>query len=688
MTDDLPVAPPGVAMPAVTMPVAEPAAPVLDFRALFEGAPDLYLVLTPSLRIVAASDAYCRATLIQRDAVIGRQLFDVFPDNPDDPAADGVRNLRASLVRALQFRRPDVMPIQKYDIRRPDAEGDGFETRYWAPLNTPVLNAAGEIAWLIHRVEDVTESMRLQAEGEDRKEFIRRQQGIIDQLRSTKRFLDAVVDNLPGMLFVKSYPDCRFVLFNRAGEELLGYPSETFLGKTDYDFFPREQADHFVANDRAVLEAGIPALTTEEPIDTRYQGQRILRTIKVPVMDPDGKPEYLLGFSEDITEKKTMEQQLRQAVKMEAIGQLTGGIAHDFNNLLSVVIGNLDMALEGAALDSAQRELIGEALNGALKGAELTRRLLAFSRTQPLQPTSIDLNHSLPQIAAMLRRILGDHIEVELHPGDNLWPAMADAAQVDEAVLNLAINARDAMPKGGKLTIETMNTPLDAEYAAHHAEIVPGDYVQLAVSDTGIGMSPEVIEHCFEPFFTTKDVEKGTGLGLSMVYGFVKQSGGHIKLYSELGHGTSVKLYFPRAGTPSMTAAHAATEAPPAGAECVLVVEDRADLRAVTVKQLADFGYRTLEAENARGALAMLAAHPEIQLIFSDIVMPGGMTGTELAREAHRLYPRIKILLTSGYTARAAANGFHDIEGLDLLLKPFRKADLARRLRALLDAEQ
>jgi PAS domain S-box-containing protein len=660
-----------------------------DFRAVFEGAPDLYLVLTPSLRIVAVSNAYCRATMIDRASVLGRHLFEVFPDNPGDPTADGVRNLRDSLVRALQFRRPDVMPVQKYDIRRAEVDGGGFEVRYWAPLNTPVLNAAGEVTWLIHRVEDVTEATRLQQEDEARRELTRRQQGMIDQLRSTKRFLDAVVDNLPGMLFVKSYPDCRFVLFNRAGEELLGYPSETFLGKTDHDFFPREQADHFVANDRAVLEAGVPALITEEPIKTRYKGQRILRTIKVPVHDPDGRPEYLLGFSEDITERKVMEQQLRQAVKMEAVGQLTGGIAHDFNNLLSVVIGNLDMALERAALEPDLRDLISEALNGALKGAELTRRLLAFSRNQPLLPASIDINGSLPQIAAMLRRTLGEHIEVELHPGADLWPALADSAQVDEAILNLAINARDAMPKGGKLTIETTNAHLDEDYAARHAEVRPGDYVQLSVSDTGAGMSAEVIEHCFEPFFTTKDTEKGTGLGLSMVYGFVKQSGGHIKIYSELGHGTSVKLYFPRATTPGSVASVGGPHVvPPAAGEWILVVEDRADLRAVSVKQLNELGYRTLDAANAKTALAVLAAHPEVRLLFSDIVMPGGMTGTELAREARRLYPDLGILLTSGYTARAMANGFHDIEGIELLLKPFRKSDLARKLRELLDIDR
>jgi len=272
-----------------------------------------------------------------------------------------------------------------------------------------------------------------------------------------------------------------------------------------------------------------------------------------------------------------------------------------------------------------------------------------------------------------------------VHPGRMLWPALADPAQVDEAVLNLAINARDAMPRGGRLTIETANAVLDDDYAARHSEVKAGDYVQLSVSDTGEGMSAEVIQRCCEPFFTTKGVEKGTGLGLSMVYGFVKQSGGHIKIYSETGHGTSVKLYFPRAQSVDEPAARVASEMPPARGECVLVVEDNAELRAVSVKQLGDLGYRALEARDAREALTLLAAHPEVSLLFSDIVMPGGMTGTELAREVRRLYPALKILLTSGYTARAMSNGFHDIDGLDMLLKPFRKSDLAKRLRHLLD---
>jgi PAS domain S-box-containing protein len=658
-----------------------------DFHALFEATPNLYLVLSRDFTIVAVNHAYCRATMTQRAEILGRHLFDVFPDNPSDPAATGVGNLRASLMRVLQFRQPDAMALQKYDIRRPDSEGGGFEERFWSPLNSPVLDANGKVAWIIHRVEDVTDMVRLQALQEKRAEVARSQQDLIDQLQKTGDFLDAVVENLPGMLFVKTYPDCRFVLFNRAGEELLGYSRKDLMGKSDHDFFPKEQADHFVARDRAVFEMDSRQLTAEEPIDTRLNGTRLLKTTKVAVRDKAGRPQYLLGYSDDITERKAVEQQLRQAVKMEAVGQLTGGVAHDFNNLLGVVIGNLDIAMEHVKDDPALADAIQEALNGALRGAELTRRLLAFSRKQPLQPAVIDINQGLPAIAHMLRRTIGETIVVELHPADSLWPVMADPAQMDEAILNLAINARDAMAKGGTLSIETANVHLDEDYAARHAEVKAGDYVQLAVSDTGIGMAPEVIEHCFEPFFTTKGKDKGTGLGLSMVYGFAKQSGGHIKIYSELGHGTSVKIYLPRALDAAAVNARpeSAEPADARGRETVLVVEDNKDLRVVTCKQLAELGYAVLEADNAKAALTILASHPDVDLMFSDIIMPGGMTGTDLAREARRLYPKLKIMLTSGYTAKAMGNGFHDLDGLELLNKPFRKRDLAQRLRKLLD---
>ena len=665
-----------------------PLAPPPDFRALFEATPNLYLVLTPELRIVAVNDAYCRATMTVRDEIVGRGLFEVFPDNPDDADATGVSNLRASLMRVLEHRRPDAMALQKYDILRPESEGGGFELRYWAPLNSPVLDASGTVAWIIHRVEDVTETVRLQSRDEAGRNLVRSQQALIEQLRSTGGFLDALIDNMPAMLVVKSYPDFRYVLFNRAGEELMGYRRADVIGKTLGDFFPPEIAAEHAARDAAVVLGGAPQVTLEERIQTRHWGERLLRAIKVPILDKEGTPRYLLSVFEDITERKAMEQQLRQALKMEAVGQLTGGIAHDFNNLLGVIIGNLDIAAEDPGAQGPVREFIADAQAAALRGAELTRRLLAFARNQPLHPAVVDLNGGLPSLASMLRRTLGETIRVEVQPSPDLWPTLVDPAQLDEAILNLAINARDAMPKGGRLAIETMNVTLDGDYAARHSEVTAGDYVLVAVSDSGCGMTAETLERCFEPFYTTKAPGKGTGLGLSMVYGFAMQSRGHVKIYSERDHGTSVKLYLPRAAPDAAVATVATTSEPlPArGRELVLVVEDNADLRSVTVKQLDDLGYRTLAAENGPQALEILRTHPGIDLLFTDIIMPGGMTGTELARAARQLYPRLRILLTSGYTARAVASGFHDIEGLELLNKSYRRHDLALRLRKVLDA--
>ena len=510
-----------------------------------------------------------------------------------------------------------------------------------------------------------------------------------EELQNNSIFLDTVIESLPCLLVLKDAKDNRFVLLNRAGEELLGYKRSEYLGKNDYDFFPKEQADSFVARDHEVMHSGKAQIIAEEPITTRDKEIRLLRTTKVPILDKQGQPRYLLVFAEDITERKAIEQQLRQAVKMEAVGQLTGGIAHDFNNLLGIIIGNLDLVLE-AKMDPKMNEMVQGALDGALRGAELVGRLLAFSRKQPLHPAIINLNDRLPHITAMLRRTLGEQIIVETRPGLELWKSYTDPSQIEEAILNLAINARDAMPRGGSLIVETTNARLDEDYAGRNVDVAPGDYVLLAVSDNGCGMSPAVIERVFEPFFTTKGVDKGTGLGLSMVYGFVKQSGGHIKIYSEPGHGTTVKIYLPRADGTEITEAQPKGTAPEAarGGELILVVEDNEGMRNVTLKQLHDLGYSTLEAENAKAALTILDRHPQIDLLFTDIVMPDGMTGIELAREASKRRPGLKILLTSGYTAHAMTNGYHDIEGLELLSKPFRKVDLAKKLKRLLDQEQ
>jgi two-component system NtrC family sensor kinase len=386
-----------------------------------------------------------------------------------------------------------------------------------------------------------------------------------------------------------------------------------------------------------------------------------------------------------------MEQQLRHAQKMEAIGQLTGGIAHDFNNLLGIVTGNLDLLIEHLEGDAEGLELADEALQGALRGATLTQRMLAFARKQPLQPAVTDLNEALTAMEGLLRRTLSENINIRFAPAADLRPGYCDKHQVEDAILNFAINARDAMVNGGELVIETANAVLDEEYADANIGVTPGDYVMLAVSDSGSGMPPEVIERAFDPFFTTKATGKGTGLGLSMAYGFAKQSGGHIKIYSEVGFGTTIKLYLPRAqeesdGRPMHATTRAARRSN--GDETVLIVEDDPGLRQVAIRMIADLGYATHSAQNPREALAMLAAHPAIDLVFSDIVMPGGMTGIQLAKEIASLRPDVKVLLTTGYSETFVQHENGDLAGAGFLPKPYRKQDLAEKLREMLDEKR
>jgi signal transduction histidine kinase len=379
-------------------------------------------------------------------------------------------------------------------------------------------------------------------------------------------------------------------------------------------------------------------------------------------------------------------EQLRQAQKMESIGQLTGGVAHDFNNLLTVVIGTLDSVLDRARDDV--RPAIDSALKAAERGAALIRQMLAFSRRQVLNPQSVDINDLAGAMEDLLRRTLGDDIEIEMRRLAHLWPATADKGQVENALLNLAINARDAMPSGGKLTIETGNVHLDREYAASNAEVAPGDYVIIAVTDTGRGMPPDVVERAVEPFFTTKAVGKGSGLGLSMIYGFAKQSGGHLKIYSEVGHGTTVRLYLPRrrADTPIETMPDIAHADHPPGGESILVVEDDELVRGFAVSQLQSLGYRVMEAADGPNAQKILDSDATIDLMLTDVVMPGGMTGRQLAEAAQRQRPALRILYTSGYTEDAIIHQGKLDPGVHFLSKPFRRQDLATKIREVLDA--
>jgi signal transduction histidine kinase len=397
--------------------------------------------------------------------------------------------------------------------------------------------------------------------------------------------------------------------------------------------------------------------------------------------------------TDEIAERMRTEEALRQAQKMEAVGQLTGGIAHDFNNLLTAICGGAEtlqrlLPEQLGSNEARLRRALRMIDQGAQRAATLTQRLLAFARRQALDPRPIDANKLVAGMSELLRRTLGEAVSIETVLAGGLWRTMTDPNQLESALLNLAVNARDAMPGGGKLTIETANSYLDESYAALHQDAVPGQYVMIAVSDTGTGMSRETIEHVFEPFFTTKEVGQGTGLGLSQVYGFIKQSNGHIKVYSEVGQGTVVKLYLPRllGETRLSLDDETAAEEPPAGSgELILVVEDDEDVRAYSTETLRDLGYRVLAAPNGPAGLEVLARHRGIRLLFTDVGLPGGMTGRQLADNARRLRPDLLVLFTTGYARNAIVHGGILDPGTHLLPKPFTHAGLAAKIRALLD---
>jgi nitrogen-specific signal transduction histidine kinase len=391
-------------------------------------------------------------------------------------------------------------------------------------------------------------------------------------------------------------------------------------------------------------------------------------------------------FYAETERRELAEQALRQSQKMEAVGQLTGGVAHDFNNLLTIIIGNLGIAKRGVVEARAERAL-NNALVGAERAAQLTQRLLAFSRRQPLNPRVIDVNKLIVSISDLLTRTLGENIELETIGGAGLWKVEADASELESSLLNLALNARDAMPGGGKLTIETSNAYLDEEYCQQHTGVMPGQYILIAVTDSGAGMSAETIDHAFEPFFTTKEAGKGTGLGLSQVYGFMKQSDGHVKIYSEPGEGTTIKLYLPRRyGDEADLSADDSVGAERGRAETILIVEDDDGVRQYASEILRDLNYQVIEAKDSATALRLLDAEKKFDLLLTDVVLPG-KNGRELANEVEQRRPGTKIIFMTGYSRNAIVHHGRLDPGTELIQKPLIERVLARKIRQLLDRD-
>jgi len=513
------------------------------------------------------------------------------------------------------------------------------------------------------------------------------------RLQETERRFRILVEGVTDYAIFMLDPAGIIINWNPGAQRIKGYSQEEIIGQHFSRFYTKDDQENQVP--AKVLETAARTGKFEgEGWRVRKDGTTFWANVVIDAIR--GDEGQLLGFAKvtrDLTERRAAEERQRQLQKMESIGQLTGGVAHDFNNLLTVIIGNLEALqqhLEDRLLERDRlRRSADNAMRGARKAETLTQRLLAFSRQQPLKPRSIDVGRLVSGMSDLLRRTLGEQVGVETVLAGGLWRAHADPNQLEMALLNLAVNARDAMPNGGKLTIETGNAYLDELYASGHAEVLPGQYVMLAVTDTGIGMTAEVRAKAFDPFFTTKEIGQGTGLGLSQVYGFVKQSRGHVKIYSEVGGGTTIKIYLPRYYLPMKEEDEDVRSTAPHGSEheAVLVVEDDEDVRNYATGCLRELGYHVLEASRGQAALQVLDHHPEINVLFTDIGLPGGMDGRQLAEEARQRCRTIRVLFTTGYARNAIIHDGRLDPGVELLTKPFTQVALGQKLRDILDAK-
>lgn len=551
-----------------------------------------------------------------------------------------------SVESRLRYQMPDGQTLWHHQIAFPIADGTGRHV------------GVGEIG------TDVTEQVRHEQEIEE-----------------SRRLLHLLIDSLP---FAIGYLDSdqRYLFVNETFARWNGCRPDDAVGKYADDIMTDNVWGMLLphaaeAQHNRKSEIGI-ALEWADGA-TRHVEASFIPHLR------DNRVIGIFVVVADVTERHRMEDHLREAQKMEAVGQLTGGIAHDFNNLLSVVIGNLDLLVDDFDGKPGQRDMANLALEGALRGAELTRQLLAFSRRQALTPRNTDINTLLEGMVRLMGRTLGENIEIDLKLGEDLWPVMIDPGQLDSAIVNLSVNARDAMPQGGILTLATRNLPARE---VRDIDVQPGDYVLFEVGDAGTGIPTDNVAHIFEPFFTTKEPGKGTGLGLAMVYGFIKQSGGHISVDSEVGRGTTFRLYLPRGSDaresqePSVSAKR---QEPTGRGERILVVEDNDAVRRVAARHLAQLGYAVSEAQSGVEALHILETDaPDIRLVFSDVVMAGGVSGVDLNHHIANRWPAIKVLLTSGYT-EMAINSRAEIAA-DIIAKPYRMADLAHRIRETLDA--
>ena len=568
-------------------------------------------------------------------------------------------------LRTYAQARLQGMPApQRYEFRARRRDGSTL----WLENTVRVIDWHGEPA-VQNSLYDISESKRFQ-----------------EELRTHQRLLRTVIDSIPHVILVRDR-DGRMLMANRAWSEAFGMDVDSSIGRTtpELGIHPPEEAEAVHRMSLAVVASERPA--THEHEISQSNGRRRYHTIRTPLRDEAGQVVGVVSISLDITEQRTMEEQLRQAQKMEAVGQLTGGVAHDFNNLLSVILGNLELLEARVAADARSVTYTRRAMKATERGAALTQRLLAFSRRQTLQPQDVDLCRQIGELMDLLRSSLGETIRIETRFDTSAAMVHVDPNQFENTLLNLALNARDAMPEGGALTI-AVEPVLAADWPAL-AGNSEEQWLMLSVQDTGLGMSEAVLGRALEPFFTTKGPGSGSGLGLSMIYGFMEQSGGHMTIESQEGAGTTVRLFFRRAAVGAADPPHGegASELPLGTAETVLVVEDDPALGHLAVEMLAELNYTAIRAGDGREALQALRDNPQVGLLFTDVVLPNGMDGVMLADEARRMRPDLKVLFTSGYAETVFRRHSAGMEGSELVQKPYRLGDLAQKLNLVLGRE-
>jgi PAS domain S-box-containing protein len=641
--------------------------------AIFNSNPDAIIVADTAGLIIRVNERAVTMFGYPRDALIGQPVEMLIPDR--------FRTRHEGHRKAFESDRRAREMGAGLDLLARRANGEEF------PVDVQIGPVReDDESRVIVNIRDVTDVRAAAAA----LVAIRRQQAILeglqrgaDELQQANAKLSKVIESAPVAIWAIDAEE-RFTIWNPAVEKIYGIAAADAIGRSWREIASGRVPDNARSSEdvlRAALEQG--GFQNVEIQRTAVDGSNRELSLSTAVLrNANDQHAGILFIARDIGETKELEQKLRQAQKMEVVGQLTGGVAHDFNNLLAVIYGNLELLIEHGESDPLVMELAGDALNAAQHGASLTHQLLAFSRQQQLAPSAVNIGTLVSNTIGMLRRVVEESTEIITAVPPDIWQSQIDSQQLVNALLNLVINARDAMPTGGTVTISAENAILESDYTDQYAEVMPGRYVKLIVADTGTGMPKDVLARATEPFFTTKEVGSGSGLGLSMVYGFIKQSGGHLTLYSEPGHGTVVNLYLPQLPSDAAAAAIEDTKPHPVASDdqLIVVVEDDGALRKLQIRMLNSLGYRTLDAGDGRSALHLLGRVDSVDLLLTDIVLPGGMNGPALAEAARRLKPNLKVIFMSGYAPNDVRQS-HDISATQCLSKPFTRSELAHAVQ-------